>query len=259
MKSISVFFPAFFLLLFSFSAHAEIGDKVPGCKVVYDAAKTQTLQNLTALEETYLRYRNAEFKIRIFEYTRLWKARAQSNEPLQKDVRTAGQIEEDRVLEELAYLDDISQKASNSLLEGLKKLKNLQELFAPCCPDPDIQACLGKSFEPFSEKVDTGIDYFGHIFEHEREYRKEVGLTIGGRKGIYPDDTVEAESVHGDFFARYEVERRQNRFEEDVWMASFFQDLKKMLTDSFPGDHCCLGCGVTDWERKGEKFFNAGK
>lgn len=257
MKCISVFSLGILLLIFSAPARAEIGDKVPGCKVIYNAAKTQTLQNITALEETYIRFRNTEFKIRIFEYTRLWKARAQGNEPLSKDRRSAGQVEEERVLDELAHLDDISQKSSNGLIEGLQQLRALQELFAPCCPDPDIQACLGNSLVPFYEKVASGIDYFGHVFEHEREYRKEVGLTIGGRKGIYPEDTVEAGSDHGDFFARYEVERRQNRFEEDVWMASFFQDLRKMLTDSFPGDHCCLGCGVTDWERKTEKIFHA--
>ncbi len=244
------------LPLLSSAASAEIGDKVPGCRVIYEASKLGALQELSRLEEVFQRYRWAEFKIRIFEYERLWKARRESNDPLSKETRFRGQHEEDRLLEELAAMDEVSKKSSNELLEGFRKIKNLHEELAPCCPDKDVQECLGKSLETLYVKADEGIGYFEHIFEHEREYRKEVSLSVGGRQGLYPEDTVELPVQHGDFFPRYEVERRQARFEEDAWMVHFFGELRKMLTDSFPGDDCCFRCGKTDWDRKSEKIFH---
>jgi hypothetical protein len=245
------------LILSSFSKLSlAVEDKPAVCKVLYDAARESLLADFKKLETDYLQYRWTEMQIRLLTYEKLWKARVESLDPLSKEMRAGGNHEEDRLLKILEGLDQESKDYSNAFWKSLGDFKRYSKSFQACCPEKNYGECMDGALRPVFAKIETGKVLFDGIFERERDYRKEVELTAGSRKGLYPEDAIEEEALHGDYFKRYEMERRGRRFEDDKEMAYYFQEVKKMLTDSFPGDVCCQACGKTAWEAKVDAMFN---
>ena len=246
----------FCLILLSFSKHSVAAEeKVPACRGAYRAAHEALIQDLKKLEMFYVQYRWAETKIRLLTYENLWRARLDALDPLSGEMRTEGNKEEDRLLEILKSVDEDSKNNSNAFWGGIKSIGGYAKSFEDCCPERHYLDCIGRALKPLFDKVETGHALFDGIFERERDYRKEVELTVGSRKGVYPEDTIEPKAKHPDYYTRYELDRRVRRFQEDQEIAFFFQDLYKMLSDSFAGNDCCYSCGKTAWEIKSEKLF----
>lgn len=213
------------------------------------------LLDLDNLENQFAHYRKTETKIRLLTYERLWRARTEGMDPLDKPKRMKGQNEEALLLDELQQLDRESNQDSSDFFEKLQGLKAYENQFGGCCPNKESAECYQTAFLPIRENIEDGLKLYNSIFEHEREYRKAVDLTVGGRQGLYPEDTLESSVQHTPFFKRFEIERRQSRFEEDSNMLRFFHDLRKYLTRDFPGDLCCLHCGKGDWNHKVDVLF----
>lgn len=245
----------FFLLLLLEPFLIFAQDKVPACKLHYNEAKNQMLWEVDRLEDFYVQYRWVETKIRILTYENLWQARQDGLDPLSKEKRAEGNEEEDRLLLILEDLDRQSSEASTGLWAGLKKFRDQEKRFRACCPEKHFEDCMNEPLTTVFNAIEAGLPLFDHIFEREREYRKEVDLTAGSRRGLYPEDALEAPVKHEDYFPRYEMERRSRRFEDDREMIRFFQSIRKMLTMNFAGNECCYACGKTDWEAKTERMF----
>ena len=230
-------------------------DKVPDCNAHYQDAKSQLLNESERLEQLYALYRWLEAKVRHLTYEKLWQARQFSMDPLSKEKREEGNEEEDRLLRILKDLDKQSSQASNGIWQGLKKISEHENHFLPCCEEKHFQECIQEALQPVFDQVESGMPLFDRIFEKEREYRREIDLTVASRTGLYPEDTLEDPVKHSDYFVRYEMERRSPRFQEDQEVMRFFEVTRKMLTQDFAGDECCYACGKTDWEAKTESLF----
>ncbi len=230
-------------------------DKIPACKISYQKAKADLLSEIDRLENFYARYRWLESKIRIMSYEDLWQARRESMDALSKDIRERGRVQEERLQDILKKWDHESAEAFKGLTEGIQQLANHEKDFESCCPEKNFVECIDQSLLPVFDEAQLGLEPLGHLFEHEREYRKEVEQTVGGRQGLYPEDTVEDKTKHKDFYARFEIDRRAARFEEDRQMIHYFENLKKHLTVRFSGEDCCYTCGKTEWEAKTDKMF----
>lgn len=246
----------FCLILSGFSKLSfALENKTTSCQIRFEPALQILLKDIDQLEALYIRYRWIEAKTRLLTYHDLWTARYQSLDPLDREMRAGGNAEEDRILNILEGLDAESEEKSNAFWNTLKEMKARTLLFEGCCPEKNYKECIDRAFLPVFDKIQTGRPLFDGIFERERDYRKEVELTAGSRKGLYPEDAIEDKAKHEDFFKRYEMERRAQRFRDDEAMMSFFQDLRKMLTVSFPGAECCHACGKTNWEAKVDQMF----
>ena len=256
MKPIfSVLFFCLILLSLSKLSPAEVNDKVPACRISYQEAKKNLLSEIERLESFYGQYRALENKIRILSYEDLWQARRESMDALSKEVRERGRSQEERLQESLTKWDQESAEVFKKLTEGIQQLPRHEKDFEDCCPEKNFTECTDRALLPVFEEAQQGLEPLGHLFEQEREYRKEVEQAVGGRKGLYPEDTVENKTTHKNFYERFEINRRALRFEEDRQMIHYFENLKKRLTHGFAGDDCCFSCGKTEWEAKTDKMF----
>jgi hypothetical protein len=250
---------SFCLILLLFSNLSLAADLQTVCQTKLQNAQKDIAAEIDSLEQKFFFYRMLETKIRFMTYENLWKARTQSMDPLNKGIRQSGHSEEDALLDELNELEQNSKNTANALHEGLRQFLHHETSFASCCPDLKAGNCFRQAIAPLDSKLKEGIDLFDHIYEHEREYRKAVDATVGGKQGLYPEETVEAEVKHGDYFWRFEMERRQIRFEEDSQMLRFIHELKLFMGRKFPGADCCTSCGEGDWNKNVEKIFEEQK
>lgn len=231
-------------------------DKIAVCKKNHEPVYASLLRAVDSLESAYLHYRWIEFKIRLLTYQDLWSARTQAMDPVSKDARRRGELEEKRLLEILKDADARSLKASNGFHQEIRSIQAMDADFMSCCSEKRFAECVEQSFGPLYQTMDETLKAFEHVFEHEREYRKEIELTAAGREGLYAEDALEGKSAHKPFFWRFEVPRRQARFEEDETMMRFFEKARAEVRTAFSGAGCCYGCGRTDWQKKTDKIVS---
>lgn len=257
------------ILVCSKLPEAFAADKVPGCKAAYQTAIQAMLEEVDRLENLYVVFRWTEAKIRLMTYNDLWQARQDSLDPLSKEKRAEGNHQDGRLMALLKTLEKQSSEASSGLWQGLQNFSRHETGFQACCPEKNFKECIHTALKPFFIEVDAGRRLFDLIFERERDFRKEVELTAAGREGHYLEDALEEKAKHADYFARYEMARRAQHYQDDRDMIYFFRGLKKLLTDRFAGDECCYACGPpsllaslssgeaskTDWEAKTERLF----
>ena len=235
-----IFLSAAFLL-FPGSLPAE--DAVAQCNSRIDTQIRALLGNLRKVEIHYNQYRWTETKIRELVYNRLWKARRDSLDPLSKETRKAGKEEEERILPLLMHYEKESLVHSNGFNEELRKVQDSILGWGQCCPEKDFADCASEAFRQVDEMTEAARLAFGHVFEHEREFRTAVLKTAAGREGLYAEDALEEPARHDDYYWRFEAEREADRFAEDRVIRDYFHEIEKKLTWKFEGERCCLACG----------------
>lgn len=249
-----------FVFLFSFGGLCALGlpaeDKTAVCKKNHEPVYALLLRSIDSLENAYLHYRWVEFKIRLMTYQDLWTSRREAIDPVSKEARRRGEAEETRLLEILKDADQRSLAASNGFHQQIRSIQVMNADFMSCCSEKRFTECIENSFGPLYETMDMTLKAFERVFEHEREYRKEIDLTAAGRGGLYPEDALEEKSKHKPFFWRYEVPRRQARFEEDERMMRLFERAREQARTAFSGAGCCYSCGRTDWQKNTDRIIS---
>ncbi len=231
-------------------------DKAAVCKVKYQPVYESLQREMDALENAYLRYRWVEFKIRLVTYRDLWTARVDAMDPVSTDIRRKGETAEARALLILKDADARALKASNGFHQKIRRIQAMNAAFSDCCREKRFKDCIEKSFGPVHETMDETMKAFEHVFEHEREYRKEIDLTAAGRSGMYAEDALEEKSKHKPYYWRYEVPRRQARFEQDEQMMGLFEKAREQARTIFEPAGCCYVCGHADWQKKSDKIIS---
>jgi hypothetical protein len=233
-----------FLLLFIFSICpiVKANENLPLCRNCFDTKREGMLDKLDSLEQFYNRYRWIQSKLRRIYYDPLWKARTKRIDPLSKSTREAGQIEEDYWMKELKELEAASSDVSNGFVDQIHEMQNAELVFLTCCPEKKYKECVQEYIKPITKVLDQVEVTFAHIFEHEREYLKEVSLTAGPKEGLYMEDALEPKKDHTDYYARFESFRESRRFEEDQTLLRYFHQVRKMLNDSRLQPDCCVSC-----------------
>ena len=244
--------PLFILLLLSLRPEAAAGaeDRILTCGRCVEDQIDRLLQILQETENYFASYRWAEAKIRWLYYEKLWAARRQEADPLSKSTRHQGEEEAARLERELEDEEAMSLESSNGFVKKLEEFQNGHSLLEGCCPEKGFQECQQTAFRPAYEVLDQCKKAFDHIFEHEREYRKEVALTSGEKEGLYPLDSLEKPELHQEYYWRFEADREEQRFRENEEIAAYFWEARNILNWDFAGKTCCTHCGVTEWEKK---------
>lgn len=212
------------------------------CQTRYKLHVEEFSTRLDRLERAYMRYRWTEAQIRQVLYDLLWKARTDANHPLDKARRAAGREEEEKHKTLLDRYLKQSEKDSIYIWKALKALDEGPMQYSNLCERPDFIVCMNNSFKPVFRTVEAIRQEFHHILEGEREYRTRIETITGGKEGLYPQDTVEPESQHNDYYWRFENELSQKRFLEDARIMAWFGEIRETLNWKFSADDCCIMC-----------------
>lgn len=244
-RIVPLFFMLIFLSLGPASARSE--DRVLTCSRCVEDKRDQLLGILGEMEHHFASYRWAESKIRWLYYEKLWAARREAADPLNKEKRRKGEKEAEFLERELSDDEALSLQASNGFIKKLQEFQEGDLALAACCPENEFKECQQTAFRPAYAVLDQGKRAFDHIFEHEREYREEVALTAGSKEGLYPLDALEKPELHQEYYWRFEAEREERRFQENQEMMQSLLDVRNILNRDFAGKTCCTHCGVTEW------------
>ncbi len=224
------------------AAQPALAESPEICHAKYQVHMKSVLRNIRRMENAYVHYRWAEFKIRRMMYEQVWQARTDANDPLSRDKRAEGQDREKHLKEAVEKMRQESRRASNAFVQSLRNIEQSDANAPNICKRSDYRACLVEANRPLYSLLKEAKEEFEKIFEGERETRDAVELASGGRDGLYPDDALEPSSEHTDMFWRFESGRGQERFTADGKIMDLIYEMRKTLTWKFPGDNCCLQC-----------------
>ncbi len=234
----SLFF-FFFAVLFPQILTADTPET---CQAHYGVYQANVLRRLDRVEDSYARYRWTEFSLRKTFYDRLWLARLEGNDPLDREKREAGQREEKRLIGVIRDLQKRSEKKVSLIFADLDALTRSDSEAPRMCALPSFRTCLLKANGPMIDQLEALRKAVGEILEHDREYAAVVLDASGGKDGLYPQDVLEPAVEHSDAFWRFESPRSQERFTDDSRVLNILTEIRTLLTVQFSGDSCCFRC-----------------
>ena len=209
------------------------------CNNCFESVRINDSAKLHSIERHFAQYRWTENQIRNLYYHFIWQARTRELDPLSKSKRHKGHRDEISYLKLLEDYQKQSSLHSNSIDRLLKRLQ-APEPFYVCSEQNAYKACVKSRFSYFYDLLEQAQKQFDSIFENERVYREEVKSTAGNRNGFYPEDTLEKNEFHDDYYSRFEMDRESARFLEDQQVRKLFIILQRTLTERINRTSCCF-------------------